>query len=49
MAGVATREFMRFTLDEVNAGLARGWTFASGWFPFQTSYFAWFRREVSRG
>ena len=41
-----TTEFMRFTLDEVNAGLAAGWTFTSGWYPFQTSWWAWFTRPV---
>ena len=44
-----TREFMRFTVDEVNAGRAVGWTLAAGWFPFGTSHWAWFRREVSHG
>jgi hypothetical protein len=37
---------MRFTIDEVNAGLPAGWTFASGWFPFQSSWWAWFSRPV---
>jgi len=46
---VETREFMRFTLDEVNAGKADGWAFAAGWFPFQTSWWAWFCREASDG
>ena len=40
-------EFMRFTVHEVQAGAAEGWTFSSGWFPFQASWWAWFRREVS--
>lgn len=46
---MATREFMRFTLDEVNAGHAAGWTFASGWFRFQASWWAWYRREAPDG
>ena len=43
---MATNEFMRFTVDEVNAGKTSGWTFAAGWFPFQTSYWAWFTRPA---
>jgi hypothetical protein len=39
---------MRFTLDEVNAGDAAGWTFAAGWFRFQTSCWAWFTRPAPR-
>ena len=40
------REFRRFNIDDVNAGAAQEWTFASGWFPFQSSYWAWFARPV---
>lgn len=46
---MATREYMRFTLDEVNAGLAAGWTFSAGWFPYQQSAWAWFTRDVGHG
>jgi len=35
---------MRFSLEEVNSGRAEGWTFASGWYPFQSSWWAWFMR-----
>ncbi len=44
-----TAEYMRFSIEEVNAGQAAGWTFFYGWFGFQASYWAWFRREVSDG
>ena len=44
-----TGEYMRFTIEEVNAGRAEGWTFLYGWFPFQASHWAWFRREVRDG
>jgi hypothetical protein len=37
---------MRFALDEVNAGKARGWTFASEWYAFQRSWWAWFTRPM---
>jgi hypothetical protein len=37
---------MRFTVDEVNAGHADGWTLANGWFPFQSSWWGWFTRLV---
>jgi hypothetical protein len=40
---------MRFTLEEVNAGLATGWNLAVGWFPYQQSAWAWFTREVTHG
>lgn len=46
---MGTIEYQRFSIDSVNAGLAAGWTFAVGWFPFQTSYWAWFRREAPDG
>ena len=41
---MATTEYRRFSIDDVNAGLASGWTFTAGWFPFQTSWWAWFMR-----
>ncbi len=44
-----TIEYRRFSIESVNAGSATGWTFVSGWFPFQTTYFAWFKRETSDG
>ena len=46
---MATREFRRFTVDEVNAGRAVGWTLEAGWFPFGMSHWAWFRREAPDG
>jgi hypothetical protein len=41
-------EYRRFTIEEVNAGLARDWIFAAGWFRFNhaASAWAWFRRVV---
>ena len=42
-------EYMRFTIEQANSGLAEGWRLASGWFPFQASYWAWFVREVDDG
>ncbi len=44
-----TGKFMRFTIEEVNAAPAEGWTFCYGWFPLQASHWAWFRREVRHG
>jgi hypothetical protein len=44
---VATREFTRFTIEEVNAGRADGWTFASGWYAFQNSAWAWYWRPAA--
>jgi hypothetical protein len=44
---VATTEYRRFTIDDANAGLASGWTFASGWFRYQSSWWAWFSRAVA--
>ncbi len=41
-----TTEYMRFTIDDANRGLARGWTFVAGWFRYQGSWWAWFGREV---
>jgi hypothetical protein len=40
-----------FTIEDVNSGHARGWTFSSGWFRFHhtASAWAWFRREVTNG
>jgi len=46
-AGGLILEYRRFTLEEVRAGEALGWTFSSGWFSFSQSVWAWFRREVS--
>ena len=46
---MATLEYQRFSLESVNAGLPSGWTFASGWYPFQASWWAWYRREPSDG
>jgi hypothetical protein len=43
---VATTEFRRFSIEDLNAGLTIGWTFAVGWFAFQTSWWAWFVRSV---
>jgi hypothetical protein len=42
-------EYRRFTLAEVQAGAAAGWSFSSGWFPLPTvlSLWAWFRRKVT--
>jgi hypothetical protein len=40
-------EYRRFTVEEVNAGLAIGWTLASGWFRHSESAWAWFRREAA--
>jgi len=40
------QEYRRFTLKEVQAGVAKGWIFASGWFAFSQSVWAWFRKEV---
>jgi hypothetical protein len=37
---------MRFTIDEANDGMASGWTLVSGWFAFQSSWWAWFSRPV---
>jgi len=47
---VAT-ENIRFTVAEVNAGKARGWTFSSGWFqtPGSVGPWAWFRRDAADG
>ncbi len=42
----AETEFQRFTLDDVNAGQVEGWTFASGWYAYQTSWWAWFTRPM---
>ncbi len=39
-------EYRRFTLEEACRGAAAGWTFSSGWFPFQMSYWAWHCRRV---
>ncbi len=39
-------EYRRFTLEEARQGNAAGWTFSSGWFPFQMSYWAWYCRRV---
>lgn len=39
-------EYRRYTIDEANAGLPEGWTFAGGWYPFSGSFFAWFSRDV---
>ncbi len=44
-----TTEYMRFTLEEANAGKARGWALASYWRPFQMTWWAWFYREVANG
>lgn len=44
-----TVEFMRFTIDEANAGDAADWTFASGWYAFAGSAWAWYVREASDG
>jgi hypothetical protein len=44
---VATTEYRRFTIDDANAGAAAGWTFVSGWFRFQRSWWAWFSRPAT--
>lgn len=49
MAGAAMVEYQRFTIESVNAGRADGWAFASGWYPYQLSVWAWFRRDVVDG
>ena len=41
---MATTEYRRFSIDDVNAGLTTGWAFTAGWFRFQTSWWAWFMR-----
>ena len=46
MAGAGITEYMRFTVEEVNAGLADGWTLSAGWFWAQGTAWAWFRRRV---
>jgi len=42
---VETADYMRFTVEEVNAGQAAGWSFVAGWFRFSQSYWAWFKRD----
>ena len=42
---MATVEYQRFTVEEVNAGRAAGWTLAVGWFRAQQSAWAWFWRS----
>ena len=37
-------EFMRFTVEEVNAGRADGWVLAAGWFCTQGTAWAWFQK-----
>ena len=44
-----TREYLRVSLEDANAGKAAGWTFAAGWFAFGLTWWAWFVREVSDG
>ena len=39
-------EYRRFMIEQVRQGATAGWTFSSGWFPFQMSFWAWFRRET---
>ena len=44
-----TAEYIRFTVEEVNAGKAAGWILAGPWRPMQLTHWAWFRKEVDDG
>ena len=43
---MATTEYRRFLLEEVNAGEASGWHLVTGWFATQQTAWAWFARSV---
>jgi hypothetical protein len=44
-------EYRRFTVEEVNAGRARGWVLSAGWFRLHhvPTAWAWFRRVPNEG
>jgi hypothetical protein len=43
---VREREYLRVGIDEAPGRMAEGWVLVTGWFPFATSWWAWFAREA---
>jgi hypothetical protein len=46
---VPDREYLRVGIDDAPARIAEGWTLVAGWFPFATSWWAWFARDPESG
>jgi hypothetical protein len=43
------RDYLRVSLEDAHRRQAEGWTFASGWYPFALTWWAWFTREAADG